>query len=204
MNTEDLKHTYNKIADDYFEDHKDDTWDDDHLSIFTEKLAPGSVVLDLGCGPGVESRKLNEKGLTVHGLDLSGELLAIAKKQTPEATFIEGSMLDPLPYDNDFFDGVFAKASLLHVPKKEIDFVMSEILRVLKKGGYLHLALKQGDGEKETTENGYGYEYKRQFSFWMPKELNELFAKYDLELIKKDKWLKPEVNTVWLKYILKK
>ncbi len=204
MSANNLKDTYNKIAEDYFEDHKDDTWDDDHLSLFAGQLIPGAVVLDLGCGPGVESKKLCDKGLTVHGLDLSRELLMIAKRNTPEGAFIEGSMIDPLPYDDGYFDGVFAKASLLHVPKVKLDSVLNEITRVLKVDGIIHIAVKKGDGEKETTENDYGYEYKRQFSFWQPEELRDIFKRHGLTVLHEDAWLKPEVKTVWLKYILKK
>lgn len=136
MDVKKLKDTYNKIAKDYAEDHAKDTWDDDFIDYFSKELPLGATILDLGCGPGTDVVKLVNKGLKIYGFDLSEELLKIASKRLPEAIFSQGDMLNGLPYEDDFFDGVFSKASLLHIPKDKIENVLKEIIRVLKKMVY--------------------------------------------------------------------
>lgn len=204
MDTDPLKDTYNKIAHDYYRDHKADTWDDDFFGLFTKELAPHAKVLDLGCGPGVESKKLADRDFETYGFDFSDELLIIAKQEVPNASFVQGDMLEQFPYETNYFDGVFAKASLLHIPKERMDDVLREIVRVLKKGGILHVALKMGDGEKHVAEDDYGYSYERFFAYWQPDELRTLFASHQLAVVAEGTWTNPGKKTVWLKYLLRK
>ncbi len=204
METNILADTYNKIASDYSKDHENDSWDNDFVDFFSEALFQNAKVLDLGCGPGVETKKLTLRGFDVQGFDLSEGLLKIAREKLPSATFLQGDMLSVLPYADEYFDGVFAKASLLHIPKEKINFVFGEICRILKPSGILHIALKEGDDEKVVVENDYGYEYQRFFSYWQPEKLQEIFQQYNLKVIKQDAWTNPGKKTVWLKYLLKK
>lgn len=55
-NPDELRKTYNIIAADYTKDHLDDTWDDDYRELFVNTLHEHSSVLDLGCGPGTDSK----------------------------------------------------------------------------------------------------------------------------------------------------
>ncbi len=204
MDTKKLADTYNKIARDYTKDHAEDTWDDDYINFFSEALFPNAKVLDLGCGPGFETQTLAAKGFAAEGFDLSDGLLKIARQKLPSATFTQGDMQTTLPYRNEYFDGVFAKASLLHIPKEKIGLVFAEISRILKVGGILHIALKKGFDEKEVVEDDYGYEYQRFFSYWQPENLEAIFSVHNLKIIKQDTWTKPGIKTVWLKYLLQK
>ncbi len=202
--SEQNRNTYDKIASDYYKDHKDDTWDNDFLEDFIKHLPLSSKILDLGCGPGIESKKMSDKDIDVCGMDLSPELIKIAKEHTPKATFIIGNMLETFPFVNNSFDGVFAKASLLHIPKDKIHLVIKEMARVLKTGGIIHIAVKKGDGEHEVIENDYGYEYKRFFSLWQPEELSKIFQEFNLKILSAEQWQNPGKKTIWLKYILQK
>jgi len=204
MDIKKLKDTYNKIAEDYFRNHAQDDMDDDYIEYFSQQLFPKAKVLDLGCGPGIETAKLLKKDFKVYGFDLSEGFLKIACERSPEATFSQGDMLCGLPYENEFFDGIFAKASLLHVPKDKLEDVLKEILRVLKKNGILHIAVKKGKGEREVHQSDYGYEYERFFSYWQSEELKNFFNKYNLITLKEDEWTNPKKKTVWLKLLIKK
>lgn len=205
MNTDDLRATYDRIAQDYYQDHKDDPWNSRFTKLFSESLFPGAKVLDLGCGPGIETEKLVGKGFKVHGLDLSPGLLEIARKRIPDAVFTEANILEPLPYESDFFDGIFCKAALLHIPHKEIEPVLQEIRRILKDKGVLYISVKKGSGEKIIQENDYGYAYERFFSFWESKELEPIFEKFHFSVIEKSQDSHQTYNThTWLKYLLKK
>jgi ubiquinone/menaquinone biosynthesis C-methylase UbiE len=204
MPKDDLRQTYNHIARDYVKDHRLDTWDDDYIQYFVDALKKGAKVLDLGCGPGVDSAKLVNKGLQVDGFDLSDELLVIAKELNPDQTFTQGDMRK-LPYSKDSFDGVFAKASLLHIPKKDIPSVLDEVWRVLKLNGTIHFALKAGDGENVITEDDYGYEYSRYFSFWNINDFVSQLEKHKFSIFKAETSKKSRTgHTLWIKIIANK
>jgi SAM-dependent methyltransferase len=54
----------------------------------------GGLVVDLGCGSGIWARALLDAGFEVLGVDLSADLLAIARERAPEARFVQASVLD--------------------------------------------------------------------------------------------------------------
>lgn len=203
MDVRELRNTYNQIAKDYVIDHGKDTWDDDYIKFFTDTLSKNARVLDLGCGPGIDSQKLVKYGLSVDGLDLSDELLAIAKKINPSLTFTQGDMRK-LPYRDNKFEGVFAKASLLHIPKKDMPKVINEIKRVLKPSGIVHIAIKGGEGEGELTENDYGYMYSRFFSYWKMEDILKILKDSGFTVLKQETWHRTEFSySIWLKIIAK-
>lgn len=173
--SKDLKSTYNRIAEDWFKDHQEDTWWVNGANKFISFLHPGSLVLDVGCGAGVKSKYLIKKELKVVGIDLSEKMIEIAKKEAPDAKFLVADITEPLDFDQKF-DGIFAQAVLLHIPKKDIKKVISNLVSLLKPKGYLYIAVKGlrvGQNEEQIIkENDYGYEYERFFSFYSPEELS--------------------------------
>ncbi len=204
MSDDSLRDTYNRIAKDYVVDHGKDTWDNDYIKYLAEALSKNSKVLDLGCGPGFDTAKLLKKGLIVEGFDLSDDLLEIARRLNTKTTFTQGDMRK-LPYDNDSFDGVFAKASLLHIPKRDISKVLSEISRVLKPNGYVHIAVKGGEGEGTLIEDDYGYEYRRFFSYWKMEDFIKELEEQKFYLVRSEIWRKTELSyTIWVKILAKK
>ncbi len=91
-------------------------------------------ILDLGCGLGklTKAIKKNRPDLEIYGCDISREAIKKAKKDSQKVHFRVGSS-DCLPYKENFFDAVFARHVLEHL--EEIDLMMSEVKRVLKKKG---------------------------------------------------------------------
>jgi ubiquinone/menaquinone biosynthesis C-methylase UbiE len=195
-----LRETYNRIAADYNDDHEADTWDDDFRVAFCSLLPAHARILDLGCGPGTDSKLLVESGLTVTGFDLSDELLKIAANKNPSVEFIQGDMRK-LPLSDNSFDGVFAKASLLHIPKSDMPMVLKEIKRVVIPEGIVHIAIKGGEGEQIETENKFGYTYKRFFSYWQAELFSELLAKEGFSIVRLA--VKAGTTTTWLQYLLR-
>ncbi len=89
---------------------------------------------DLGCGGG-RVYELVEDRVDYYGLDLSANLVEIAKKAYPKGRFIVGSVLKT-PYENDFFDLVVSVATLHHIPGKQgRQEALDEVYRILKPGG---------------------------------------------------------------------
>ena len=82
-----LKETYNKIAEDWFKDHKSDDWWIEGTNKFVSLFKPNACIVDIGCGAGVKSKYLSEKGLRVTGIDFSDKLIEIAKREVPHVEF---------------------------------------------------------------------------------------------------------------------
>jgi len=108
-------------------------------------LAKGSV-LDLGSGSGRDSLALNGRGFTVFSIDRSRGMLREHRKKGG-MNLIQGDLIR-LPFRKGSFDGVWACASILHIPKAGLSTALAESKRVLRTDGILFLSLKAGVGEK--------------------------------------------------------
>ena len=91
-----------------------------------------SRVLDAACGTGRHTALLVELGHTVAGIDISLEMLAVARDKVPGARFLEGSML-PLPFEDGEFDAALSALALSHFV--EPDGPVTELARVVRPGG---------------------------------------------------------------------
>jgi ubiquinone/menaquinone biosynthesis C-methylase UbiE len=97
----------------------------------------GKRVVDFGCGSGVNTALLANRGAHVWGIDISQDLLRLARRRmvvsgcAHEATFIAGSAHD-MPFPDSSIDVVFGMGILHHL---DLDLVALELLRVLKPGG---------------------------------------------------------------------
>lgn len=140
---------------------------------FERYLEEGNSVLDLGCGSGRDSKHFIEKGYRVTSVDGSKELCKLA------SDYIGQEVLNLSFKEIDFnkeFKGIWACASLLHLPSKQIPKILEKIRRSLKDEGVCYLSFKYGNGE---TMVG-----KRLFSCYtetMFKELIEQNRGFDLE-----------------------
>lgn len=203
----DLKETYNRIAEDWHRDHLSDDWWREGTDAFIETLQPGARVLDVGCGSGVKSKYLVDHGLRVTGIDISEKLLDIARREVPKGEFKVFSMTD-LDSMSEIFDGVFAQASLLHIPRKDAGGIVEKMVKRLVQGGHLYIAVKETrEGKPEegiTKENDYGYEYERFFSYFTMNELEQYLTDAGLTIVSKLRNPNKSGKTVWLQIIGKK
>lgn len=201
----DLKDTYNKIAEDWHNDHLSDTWSIKGTKMFSSFLKSGNLVLDVGCGGGLKSRYLINAGLKVIGLDFSEKMIEIARREIPEGKFFVMDIKD-IEKIKENFDGIFIQAVLLHIPKKEIKSVLQKIIKKLNKNGYIYIAVKEkkenGLEEEIKTEKDYGYEYQRFFSYFTIDELKNCLNNLELSVVYEN--IIPSGNIRWLQIIANK
>lgn len=181
-----LKETYDKIAEDWHQDHKRDDWWIEGTDKFIFFLKKGGLVLDVGCAGGIKSKYLIEKGLNVVGIDFSGKMIEIAKREVLRGTFIVTDLADVETLDY-MFDGIFMQAVLLHIPKAKAKEAIQKMMSRLKKGGYLYVAVKAqkpGRAEEEVSvEEDYGYRYERFFSFFSLEEIKNHMRESGLDIV---------------------
>ena len=200
----DLRETYNRIAEDWHRDHSRDDWWVEGTDAFIKKLPAGARVLDVGCGSGVKSKYLVAHGFKVTGIDISENLLDIARREVPQSEFKIFSMTD-IDSMTETFDGIFAQASLLHIPKKDASSVVKKMARRLIPGGLLYIAVKEIRknqlGEEIVKKNGYGYEYELFFSYFTMTELERYLVDAEFKVVLKLRNPSPSSKTVWLQII---
>ena len=129
----------------------------------------GGQVADLGCGPGRTTAHLASLGLDVFGLDLSGSMLAIARRENPGLCFQQGSMLEL-----DIPDGTLAGAvswySSIHTPVDRLPSLFAEFGRVLAPSGHLLLAFQTGD-RPLTLDRPFGHPVRLDFERRRPEAM---------------------------------
>ncbi len=117
------------------------------------EVKPPAAILDLGCGPGRDLKAFAEFGHAPIGLEGSARFAAMARAEGCEVWEQNFLALD-LP-DNRF-DGIFANASLFHVPSQELPRVLLELHATLKPRGVLFSSNPHGHNEEGWYHGRYG------------------------------------------------
>jgi SAM-dependent methyltransferase len=145
------------------------------LSLFCElTLAAelGVVVGDVGCGTGRLAPYLAAKGLSPRGVDLSPEMVRVARRDHPDFTF-DVADLRSLPFEDASLAGVLCWYSLIFLAPADRAVAFSELARVVKPGGCLVTAFKAGDGSvrRAGRSAGLGVEFD---AYWLsPQEMQQ-------------------------------
>ncbi len=126
-----------------------------------EATAPFTI-LDLGCGPGRDLKTFTELGHTAVGIDGSAQFVAMARAYSGcEVSQQDFLHLELAPQR---FDGVFANASLFHVPSAALPGVLSKLHAALKPGRVLFSSNPRGSNEEGWNGPRYGSYY--DFETW--------------------------------------
>jgi SAM-dependent methyltransferase len=115
---------------------------------------PPFTILDLGCGPGRDLVTFTKLGHTAIGLDGSPRFAEMARAASGCTVWQQDFLALDLPAG--FFDGVFANASLFHVPVRELPRVLGELYAALRPGGVLFCSNPRGDNEEGWSRGRYG------------------------------------------------
>ena len=118
-------------------------------------LARGGEVLEVGCGSGRITDHLYRLGLDISGIDLSSNMIEVARREFPHLRFRVESM-ESLEAADRSTVGIVAWYSIIHTPPEKLPAVFAEMNRVLVPGGTLLLAFQSGD-ERVRLEQVYGH-----------------------------------------------
>jgi SAM-dependent methyltransferase len=124
-------------------------------------------VLDLGCGPGQDSRYLRRRGFRAFGLDGTWPFLLRARKRSGRLPLVQADF-GSLPFRRRAFTFVWAAASLIHMPKREVRRLLRVLKTLVEKNGCLAATFAHGKG------SGYlrtGWIPGRYVSLWRKGEL---------------------------------
>ncbi len=139
---------------------------------FLKYVKKGGCLLDAGCGSGRDSDAFLQEGYKLVAFDASEEMCKAA------SAFAGLQVMQMRFQDVDFineFDGIWACASLLHVPYDELPDVMQRLKRALKENGIIYVSFKYGT--EETTKGG------RTFSNFTKETLKKLLDDAGFEII---------------------
>lgn len=103
-------------------------------------------ILDAGCGSGRDAKYFIKHGYQVSAFDASAEISALAEQEIGQPVLVQ--RLQDIQYQNQF-DGIWACASLLHIPAKDLPDVFRRLAHALKPNGVLYCSFKYGQGEYE-------------------------------------------------------
>ncbi|MBP7632536.1 class I SAM-dependent methyltransferase [Candidatus Ozemobacteraceae bacterium] len=160
------------------------------LTPFCDRLRPGCRVLDLGSGAGRDSEALRLRGFEAVSLDASAGLIA-AHKARGGRLLLRGDFLR-LPFRDACFGGVWACASLLHVPAAQAHDVLCDIYRLLLPGGVLAVSLKIGSGENR-DEDG------RRWTFYLPETARTALERANFRILEETRNLDTSGRSIeWL------
>lgn len=162
MTTRDLEAVTSRTLADYdrhAESFREGTRDHDvsqNIAALLERIEgePPFAILDFGCGPGRDLAAFTALGHVAVGLDGSARFAAMAREQTGCEVWQQDFIALDLPQAR--FDGVFANASLFHVPRRELPRVLTELRATLKPRGVLFSSNPRGDDDEGWSGGRYG------------------------------------------------
>jgi SAM-dependent methyltransferase len=168
-------------------DDKDSWWKDEMLK-FNEYLPSGKII-EIGSGVGKDAQALISLGYDYVGTDASIGLLELAKQRNPSTQFIQkfAHELDPSLGE---FDGFWASAVLLHIPRSEMENSLLAISSVLRNEGVGFITMKEGEGERIDEKTG------RLFTYYKEEEFRDVLESTGFSILEvgrrdteKDNWL---------------
>ncbi|WP_349571165.1 class I SAM-dependent DNA methyltransferase [Azotobacter salinestris] len=118
------------------------------------ETAPPFTILDFGCGPGRDLKTFRALGHQPIGLDGCPRFVEMARCDSGCEVWQQDFLQLDLPAER--FDGVFANASLFHIPAQELPQVLGKLYAALKPGGVLFSSNPRGHNEEGWNGNRYG------------------------------------------------
>ncbi|MFJ3471169.1 class I SAM-dependent methyltransferase [Pseudomonas sp. NPDC090201] len=146
---------YNDVAEDFREGTRDHDVSQNIDALLRNIQGQGPFqILDFGCGPGRDLRTFTAMGHVAVGLDGSERFAEMARADSGCEVLHQNFLVLDLP--DQRFDGIFANASLFHVPRQELPRVLKELRAALKPGGVLFSSNPRGSNQEGWKGERYG------------------------------------------------
>lgn len=193
----DIINFYNREAERYKEERNEIKGFDEIYKPFIKYIKHNGKILDFGCGSGRDSLYFKNNGYKVIALDGSKAMCDITRQlcniEVKEMFFEDFK-------EENTYDGIWACASLLHLPKDILINVLKNLALSLKENGYIYASFKYGDYE--------GIRNRRYFIDFTEESFKDIIKKIpDLEIIETYQTngvLKSQIRKHWLNIVLKK
>lgn len=185
--------TYKKVAAEYHSANVGKNVAQDQLDEFISLVNPPAQVLDLGCGPGSDTKVLSEK-YSVTGLEIVKKFADMASFENPNAEIINA---DIISYDlpKNKYKGIWSRDMLHHIPEEHLPDVFKKISDSLVENGVLYVIVREGQGEIYEKEKKKYSEMERFYHLFSVEELEARAKAAGLSVVKIDheqrshKWL---------------
>jgi SAM-dependent methyltransferase len=149
---------YNQHADSFWEGTRDHDVSQNREAFLRALRGTGPFrILDFGCGPGRDLKIFRELGCQAIGLDGAARFVELAQKHSGCEVWQQDFLTLNLPAE--YFDGIFANASLFHVPSLELPRVLNKLWSTLKPDGVLFSSNPRGENEEGWSGERYGCYY---------------------------------------------
>jgi SAM-dependent methyltransferase len=150
-------------------------WREVERRAFLDQLHQAGAVslLEIGAGPGPDSRFFRDQGLKLITSDLALENAFACREQGLLALVLDACAI---PFAANRFDAVYSANCLLHLPKREFPLALAQAGRVLKPGGRFYLGQYGGPDQESVWEDDV-YQPPRFFSFFSDEKLLGVVAK---------------------------
>ena len=153
------------------------------------------ALLDFGCGPGRDLRTFKALGHAPVGLDGTARFVEMARADSGCEVWQQDFLALDLPPER--FDGVFANASLFHIPRADLPRVLRQLHATLKPGGVLFASNPRGDNREGWSGERYGawHDWERWRDYLTAAGFTELEHYYRPEGLPRDQ--QPWLASVW-------
>lgn len=193
--------SYDENAETWVSEHQSNGYWRDEMARFHE-LLPYGRILEIGAGGGRDAQELIDLGYDYTGTDASTGFLTVLNKKIPGVVAFERSVYDLPPPGTEPFDGFWASAVLLHIPKARIDEALAGIRRSVKEGAIGFISLKNGVGEKVEQEVLGGKPFDRFFAYWTKDEFIKVLSDNGFSVVDYFYHVRSE-STKWHSFIVK-
>ncbi len=194
---------YDKIAEPYA---KEFSKPSEYIKEFLIMLPKNAKILDVGCGVGVDAGFMESERFKVIRIDLSKEMLNIAKQKFSQIDFRQQD-IRKLDFPSESFDGILVSCSLIHIPKKDVSVLVEKFYKITKKDCAIYIALQGEKSNEIFVDVPFKPDEKLFLNIISFDEIKNLLVKNGFSIVKKyerESKSRKELNYTKLYIIAKK
>jgi SAM-dependent methyltransferase len=170
---------YNRHAENFWQGTQTHDVSQNRDALLGSLCGPGPFrILDFGCGPGRDLKFFRDMGHEAIGLEGSENFVEMARQHSGCEVWLQDFLRLNLP--GEFFDAIFANASLFHVPSQELPRILKQLSATLKVGGVLFSSNPRGENQEGWSGERYGcyYDWPRWRDFVTAAGFSEIAHYY--------------------------